>query len=165
MKQFKIPTLIGAGAVTASIIVGLSGCGNTTSNNNTDTATPSTTKSATPSVTSTNSATTSTSGARADTGNTITFGSSDATEKVDCASGKSLNVAGDNNTLTVTGSCVELTVGGSGNTIGCDQVDESITVVGSENKITCKGGQPAVLNSGNDNSIQVGANNTFSIMG
>ena len=62
--------------------------------------------------TSTSAAATTTSGGNSantsvEIGNTVNYGSFGTTATVDCADGKSLNVAGSNNTLTVTGTCAD----------------------------------------------------------
>ena len=46
-----------------------------------------------------------TSGAQVEIGNTINYGSFGTTADIDCADGKSLNIGGSNNTLTVKGTC------------------------------------------------------------
>ncbi|MCB0944308.1 MAG: hypothetical protein KDB49_04475, partial [Mycobacterium sp.] len=63
----------------------LAGCGS----NSSDTTSP--------------TATAGKSGAQVEVGNTINYGSFGTTADIDCADGKSLNVGGSNNTLTVKG--------------------------------------------------------------
>ena len=52
-------------------------------------------------------ATAGTSGAQVEVGNTINYGSFGTTADIDCADGKSLNVGGSNNTLTVHGHLLD----------------------------------------------------------
>jgi Protein of unknown function (DUF3060) len=136
----------GAGvlALTVSAVVmvfGLTGCGANSNN-----ATPSTGASAT--VTS--------SGAQLDIGNTINYGSFGTTTDIDCGNGKSLNVGGSNNTLTVKGTCGSVSVGGADNKITLDKIDSQLHVVGLNNTITYKGGNPTVNNVGANNTINKG---------
>jgi hypothetical protein len=123
------------------LIFGLTGCG--ANNNN---ATPSTGASAT--VTS--------SGAQLDIGNTINYGSFGTTTEIDCSNGKSLNVGGSNNTLTVKGTCGSVSVGGADNKITLDKIDSQLHVVGFNNTITYKDGNPTVNNVGANNTINKG---------
>ena len=58
-----------------------------------------------------------TSGAQVEIGNTINYGSFGTTADIDCADGKSLNVGGSNNTLTVKGTCASVNIGGADNKI------------------------------------------------
>jgi hypothetical protein len=120
---------------------GLAGC--STTNNN---ATPSTASS--PPATS--------SGAQLDVGNTINYGSFGTTTDIDCGSGKSLNVGGSNNTLTVKGTCGSVSVGGADNKITLDKIDSQLHVVGFNNTITYKDGNPKVSNVGTNNTINKG---------
>ncbi|PRC48342.1 hypothetical protein C6A85_80330, partial [Mycobacterium sp. ITM-2017-0098] len=77
--------LIGClGAVTVAL--GLTACGSTSD----DSTRP--------------SATAGSSGAQVEIGNTINYGSFGTTADIDCADGKSLNVGGSNNTLTIKGA-------------------------------------------------------------
>src|ERR1700716_2095505 len=121
MKNVNTRLVITIGVATVSLIVALSGCGG---NKQQASGTSSSTTSASSSASATKSGTTSsetpTSGAQVEIGETINYGSIDTTETLDCASGKSLNVLGSNNTLTVKGSCTDVTVGGSGNKITLD---------------------------------------------
>ena len=86
-------------------------------------------------------------------GNTLNYGSMGTTATLDCANGKSLNVAGSNNTLTVTGTCASVTVGGTDNKITFDKVDSRLTVLGLNNTITYKDGEPRVDNVGTGNTV------------
>src|SRR6201996_3107341 len=92
---------------TLVLVFGIAGCGG--KNNN---AVPSTSGSASPTTTSPTPSTTST-GAQFDIGNTINYGSLGTTTTLDCGDGKSLNVGGNNNTLTVKGTCHTVSVGGA----------------------------------------------------
>lgn len=132
MLTLTLPTVL--------LVFGLAGCG---TNNN---ATPSTASSAaTPS-----------SGAQLDIGNTINYGSFGTTTDVDCSSGKSLNVGGSNNTLTVKGTCGSVSIGGADNKITLDKIDNQLHVVGFNNTITYKNGNPKVNNVGTNNTINKG---------
>ena len=79
--------------------LGLAGCGSDSSDTNTPTATAGS------------------SGAQVEIGNTINYGSFGTTADIDCADGKSLNVGGSNNTLTVKGTCANVNIGGADNKI------------------------------------------------
>ena len=57
------------------------------------------------------------SGAQVEIGNTINYGSVGTTAEIDCADGKSLNIGGNNNTLTVKGTCANANIGGADNTV------------------------------------------------
>jgi hypothetical protein len=136
----------GALAVTLSavVVLGMAGCGG--KNNN---AAPS---SASPSSTASTPATTST-GAQFDIGNTINYTSLGTTTTLDCGDGKSLNVGGSNNTLTVNGTCGTVSIGGADNKITIDKIDKHLNVVGFNNTITYKDGNPKVENLGSGNTI------------
>ncbi len=94
------------------------------------------------------------SGAQVEVGNTINYGSFGTTAEIDCADGKSLNVGGSNNTLTVKGTCSTVQVGGADNKITFDKVTDDINVVGLNNKLTYKNGDPKVDDLGSGNSIK-----------
>ena len=80
------PIIVGGIAtLLLGLALGLAGCGSESSDTNTPTATAGT------------------SGAQVEVGNTINYGSFGTTADIDCADGKSLNVGGSNNTLTVKG--------------------------------------------------------------
>jgi hypothetical protein len=140
------PTSVaGAIALTLSavlVVFGLAGCGQKSNN-----AKPSTT---------TSSPTAASTGAQFDIGNTINYGSFGTTTDIDCASGKSLNVGGSNNTLTVKGTCGTVSIGGADNKITFDKIDNQLNVVGFNNTITYKNGNPKVENLGNGNTINKG---------
>ena len=127
-----------------AVVLGLAGCGG---KNNT--AVPST---ASPTSTSSTPSTTST-GAQFDIGNTINYGSLGTTTTLDCGDGKSLNVGGSNNTLTVKGTCGTVSIGGADNKITIDKIDKHLNVVGFNNTITYKDGDPKVENLGTGNTI------------
>jgi DUF3060 family protein len=99
-------------------------------------------------------ATVGTSGAQVEVGNTINYGSFGTTADIDCADGKSLNVGGSNNTLTVKGTCASVNVGGADNKITLDKVDKDLSVVGINNTVTYKDGAPKVQDLGSGNSIK-----------
>lgn len=123
-------------SVTAAAVIGLSGCGSQGTNKPTATA--------------------GTSGAQVEIGNTINYGSFGTTADIDCANGKSLNVGGSNNTLTVTGSCASVNIGGAENQITFDKVNNDISVVGVNNTVTYKDGDPKVSDLGSGNKINKG---------
>jgi Protein of unknown function (DUF3060) len=93
------------------------------------------------------------SGAQLDIGNTINYGSLGTTTTLDCGDGKSLNVGGNNNTLTVKGTCETVSVGGADNKITIDKIDKHLNIVGIDNTITYKDGNPEVENHSNGNTI------------
>src|SRR5277367_2622510 len=126
-------------ALSAIAVFGMAGCG--PKNNGTVPSTGSPTSStSTPSTTST--------GAQFDIGNTINYGSLGTTTTLDCGDGKSLNVGGSNNTLTVKGSCGTVSIGGAD-----DKIDKQLNVVGFNNTISYKAGDPKVDNLGSGNTI------------
>jgi len=145
------------------VAVGLAGCSSTanppsgapTSGTSTvsTTGAPSTsTGAASPTTSGGNSVSTS-----VEIGNSLNYGSFNTTANLDCANGKSLNVAGSNNTLTVTGTCETVSIGGTGNKITFDKIDTRLTVLGVENTITYKDGDPKVDNIGTNNTIKKGS--------
>jgi hypothetical protein len=137
-------SVAGVLALTASAILLIFGLTSCSTNNNT--ATPST---ASP-------ATSASSGAQLDIGNTINYGSFGTTTDIDCGNGKSLNVGGSNNTLTVKGSCGSVSIGGADNKITLDKIDSQLHVVGFNNTISYKDGNPKVDNVGTNNTINKG---------
>lgn len=134
MRTYRSATIIGVAAVA---IFGLAGCG---SDDASDRPT----------------ATAGTSGAQVELGNTINYGSFGTTSDIDCAEGKSLNVGGSNNTLTVKGTCGTVNIGGADNKITFDKVDKNLSVVGLNNTVTYKNGDPKVDNLGSGNDIKKG---------
>ena len=119
----------------AAIAVGLAGCGSESKETNSPTATAGS------------------SGAQVEIGNTINYGSFGTTAEIDCADGKSLNVGGSNNTLTVKGTCASVNIGGADNKITFDKVDKDLSVVGLNNTVTYKDGDPKVNDLGSGNKI------------
>jgi hypothetical protein len=101
-------------------------------------------------------ATAGTSGAQVEIGNTINYGSFGTTADIDCAEGKSLNVGGSNNSLTVKGTCASVNIGGADNKITFDNIDEDLSVVGLNNTVTYKAGDPKVEDLGSGNKISKG---------
>jgi Protein of unknown function (DUF3060) len=99
-------------------------------------------------------ATVGTSGAQVEIGNTINYGSFGTTADIDCADGKSLNVGGSNNTLTVTGTCASVNITGADNKINFDKIDKELRVVGLNNTVKYSDGDPAVNNLGSGNNIE-----------
>lgn len=89
----------------------------------------------------------------AEMGNTINDGTFGATETRDCADGKSLNIGGSGNILTVTGRCDSVIVGGDDNKITFETIDTELIVAGLNNTITYRDGVPQVQDLGDGNSI------------
>ena len=83
-------------------MIGLAGCGADSSDSNTPTATFGT------------------EGGQVEIGNTINYSSVGTTTELDCADGKSLNIGGNNNKLTVKGTCANANIGGADNTVNMD---------------------------------------------
>ena len=84
------------------------------------------------------------------------YGSVGQTATLDCADGKSLDVAGSNDTLTVTGTCDTVSIGGAGNKVTIDKISTHLTVLGFNNTVTYKNGDPKVENLGSGNTINKG---------
>jgi hypothetical protein len=127
------------GPVAAAVLAfGLAGCGS----GNQDDGSP--------------SATMGTSGAQVEIGNTINYGSFGTTADIDCAEGKSLNIGGSNNTLTVKGSCSSVNVGGADNKITLAKVERKISVVGIDNTVVYQDGEPEVDDLGTGNKVSKG---------
>jgi hypothetical protein len=127
-----------AGFAIAACAVGLAGCGSGGDK--------------TPAPT----ATAGSSGAAVEIGNTINYGSFGTTADLDCASGKSLNVGGSNNTLTIKGTCAKVNIGGADNKITVETVDKELSVVGLNNTVTYKNGDPKINDTGSGNKISKG---------
>jgi hypothetical protein len=141
-------TAAAVGTLSAAVVFGLAGC--VSKNDNTVPSTSSPTSSSgspgsTPSTTRP--------GAQFDIGNTINYVSTGTTTTLDCGDGKSLNVGGFNNTLTVTGACGTVSIGGGDNKITVDKIGGQLNVVGSHNAISYKDGDPKVENLGSGNTI------------
>jgi len=94
--------------------------------------------------------------ATAEVGNTINYGSFGTTSELDCGDGKSLNVGGSNNTLTITGTCTSVNVGGADNKMTLDTVNKDISVVGFNNTVAYKNGDPKVNDLGSGNTVKKG---------
>jgi hypothetical protein len=92
------------------------------------------------------------SGAQVEIGNTINYGSFGTTAEIDCADGKSLNVGGSNNTLTVKGSCASVNIGGADNKLTFENIDKELSVVGLNNTVNYKG-NPKINNLGSGNTL------------
>ena len=92
----------------------------------------------------------------AEMGNTINDGTFGATETRDCADGKSLNIGGSKDTLTVKGRCASVIVGGDDNKINFEKVDTELIVAGLNNVITYRDGDPQIQDLGDGNSITKG---------
>jgi hypothetical protein len=152
----RLTALVAAFAV-APAVLGLAGCSSTANPPGGVTTTSTTTRTSS----GTAGPTPSTSGppttASIEIGNTLNYGSFGTTGTLDCANGKSLNVAGSNNTLTVTGTCETVSIGGTGNKITLDKINTRLTVLGMENTITYKDGDPKVDNIGTNNDIKKGS--------
>ncbi|MDY6998799.1 MAG: DUF3060 domain-containing protein [Actinomycetota bacterium] len=97
-----------------------------------------------------------TSGAQVEIGNTINYGSFGTTADIDCGDGKSLNIGGSNNTLTVNGTCSNVNIGGADNNVTFDRVDTELTVVGLNNTVTYRAGDPTINDTGSNNTISRG---------
>ncbi|UUO01249.1 DUF3060 domain-containing protein [Mycolicibacterium novocastrense] len=124
------------GATAAAFLI--AGCGSESSDTNTPTATAGS------------------SGAQVEVGNTINYGSFGTTADIDCADGKSLNIGGSNNTLTVKGTCANVNIGGADNKVTFERVDKEISVVGLNNTVTYRDGDPKINDTGNNNKITQG---------
>ena len=96
------------------------------------------------------------SGAQIEIGNTINYGSFGTTADIDCAEGKSLNVGGSNNTLTVKGTCASVNVGGADNKLDFERVNDELSVVGLNNIVTYRAGSPRINDTGSNNTIKKG---------
>lgn len=136
MRADSLRLVLGCGLATAALT--LAGCGSDKQDTNVPTP---------------NEATVDTSGAQVEVGNTVNYGSFGTTAEVDCADGKSLNVAGSNNNLTVKGKCASVIIGGAGNTIDFKRIDGELRVIGLNNKVTYEAGDPNVNDIGSGNSI------------
>jgi hypothetical protein len=131
-----MPVLIGVTATAA--VIGLAGCGAESSDTNNGTATAGS------------------SGGQVEIGNTINYGSIGTTAEIDCADGKSINIGGNNNKLTVKGTCANANIGGADNTITIERLDKDLSVVGFNNTVTYKQGDPKINDTGSGNKISKG---------
>lgn len=135
MAHPRLALLSTLGALAA---VGLTGCGDDGRNADSPTVTAGT------------------SGAQVEFGNTINYGSFGTTADIDCADGKSLNVGGSNNTLTVRGTCATVNIGGADNKIRLERIDKELSVVGLNNTVRYRDGNPRINNLGSGNDIKQG---------
>jgi hypothetical protein len=133
--------------LSAIAVFGAASCG-PKNNNGAPTTSPGASSTPAPSTTST--------GAQFDIGNTINYVSTGTTTTLDCGDGKSLNVGGFNNTLTVKGTCGTVSIGGGDNKITVDKISRHLNVVGSHNAINYKDGDPKVENLGSGNTVNKG---------
>jgi Protein of unknown function (DUF3060) len=139
MRVYSVRLIAGAAAaVVSAATLAMAGCGSESG----DTSAP--------------TVTAGTSGAQVEVGNTINYGSFGTTADIDCADGKSLNVGGANNTLTVKGTCANVNIGGSDNKITFERIDNEIAVVGLNNTVTYSDGDPKVTDTGSGNKISKG---------
>lgn len=136
MHAYCFRHIVGCAGVTTALV--LSGCGSESLDTN---------------VSPPTEATVGSDGAQFEVGNTMNYGSFGTTAEIDCQEGKSLNVAGSNNTLTVKGTCSSVIIGGADNEITLERIDKDLDVVGFNNTVTYKGGEPQVDNLGTGNSI------------
>lgn len=83
----------------------------------------------------------------------INYGSFGTTADINCGNGKSLNVGGSNNTLTVTGLCASVRVAGADNTVRLARFDGDLSIVGLNNTIIYKSGDPTVDDEGSGNRV------------
>jgi hypothetical protein len=124
-----------AGFAVAACALGMAGCGSEGDQTRAPTATAGS------------------SGAQVEIGNTINYGSFGTTAGIDCASGKSLNVGGSNNTLTIKGTCASVNIGGADNKVTFERIDKEISVVGLNNTVTYSDGDPKINDTGSNNKI------------
>ncbi len=94
--------------------------------------------------------------AQVQVGDTVNYGSVGTTAELDCGDGKSLNVGGSNNTLTVTGTCHSVKIGGTDNKITVERIDADLSIVGFNNTVTYRDGDPAVSDLGSENTVHRG---------
>lgn len=92
----------------------------------------------------------------AEINNTINDGTFEKAETLDCGDGKSLNIGGSKNTLTVKGRCGSVVIGGDDNKVTFDKVDTELTVAGLNNSVTYRAGEPNIQDLGTGNTIAKG---------
>lgn len=139
MRMYCVRLIGGiAAAVVSAATLALAGCGSESTDTNSPTVTAGS------------------SGAQVEVGNTINYLSVGTTADIDCADGKSVNVGGTNNTLTVKGTCANVNIGGSDNKITFEKIDKEIAVVGLNNTVTYSDGDPKVSDTGSGNKISKG---------
>ena len=96
------------------------------------------------------------SGAQREVGNTITYDPLGSSTELDCGHGKSLNVTGSNNTLTVRGSCASVTVAGADNRLTFDRIERLLTITGLSNVVVYKAGDPTIDNQAASSTVKRG---------
>ena len=101
-RSLRLALLAVTPAAAALVVAGCSSTANPPAGSSTTTTKSSATTSAGAAPTTGSSGASTT--ASLEIGNTLNYGSMGTTAALDCATGKSLNVAGSNNTLTVTGT-------------------------------------------------------------
>jgi len=89
----------------------------------------------------------------AEMGNTINDGTFGKTDTLDCADGKSLNIGGSKNTLTVKGKCGSVIVGGDDNKLSFQTVETQLIVAGLNNTVNYRDGNPKIQDLGTGNTI------------
>lgn len=89
-------------------------------------------------------------------GDLISYGSMGAKTQIDCENGKTLDISGSNNTLTVVGRCASVSIGGADNTVTLSQVDDQLIVDGLNNTVTYRDGDPKIDDAGDGNRISRG---------
>ena len=125
--------IIGASAITLAAITGVSECGSSKN---------------------THSATRKVKDPQSEFASTVNYGAFGTTTQVNCADGKSLNVSGSNNTLTVRGHCDSVNVLGADNKIVIDRVDRVLTITGLNNTVTYRSGTPQIADHGSGNTVR-----------
>lgn len=137
MPAFPLRLIGSIGVATLSATLGLTACGSSSQDSDA-------------------TMTAGTSGAQVEIGNTINYGSFGTTADIDCADGKSLNIGGSNNTLTVKGTCANVNIGGADNKLTFERVDGELSVVGLNNTATYRDGDPKVNDTGSNNTVTKG---------
>ncbi len=87
---------------------------------------------------------------------TVGYGSVGKSAQIDCGAGKSLDVTGSNNSLTVLGACWSVRVSGADNRIRLERIDGDLSVTGLNNTVDYRDGDPAVHDEGSGNRISRG---------
>lgn len=160
-NSFKLAGLALSAAAVATA-VGLVGCSSTatppggTSSSTSSSASSSASASASGTAETTSTGVLPTGSTSVQVGDTMVYASVGQTATVACEAGKSLNVTGSDNTLTVTGACETLSVGGTKNNITVDKVNTRITILGMDNTVTYKDGEPKVDKLGPNNTVTKG---------
>mgnify|MGYP002630419430 FL=1 len=138
MSAFPSRLIGWLGVAALATTLGLTACGS----NSQDTSDP--------------TATAGPSGAQVEIGNTINYGSFGTTADIDCTDGKSLNIGGSNNTLTVKGTCANVNIGGADNKLTIERVNSELSVVGLNNTVTYSEGDPKINDTGSNNTVTKG---------